>query len=74
MGQGGVLMKDDLPASLAHSPQKDALTHYRPEGDSLKEMLENTEKDILKSHLDQMEWNRVKTAEKLKMKSQGFDL
>ncbi len=67
MGQGGVLMKENLPASLINRSRPDDLSVFEPAGDSLKEMLENTEKDILKNYLEQMDWNRVKTAERLKM-------
>ncbi len=67
MGQGGVLMKEDLPASITAGLHDKAIRGFQPNGESLREMLENTEKSILKAHLDQWQWNRVKTAEKLKM-------
>ncbi len=67
MGQGGVLLKEDLPASVSDSQKDNVFKGFRPRGGSLKEMLENTEKNILKEHLEELEWNRVKTAEKLKM-------
>jgi two-component system response regulator AtoC len=67
MGQGGVLMKENLPAPLLSPPRDTANNTINIHGDSLKEMLDNTEKKILLSHLEQLNWNRVKTAEKLKM-------
>jgi len=67
MGQGGVIMTEDLPVSL-QGFQPRAVVQVAPDrGDSLKEMMEAVEADILQKALADTGWNRVKTAEALKM-------
>ncbi len=67
MGQGGVLMKENLPSPLQDKLERPVSGSFIPTGSSLKEMLDNTEKQILAAALEQNDWNRVKTAEKLQM-------
>ncbi|BCS96090.1 acetoacetate metabolism regulatory protein AtoC [Desulfoluna limicola] len=67
MGQGGVIMSEDLPVSLQGLNAGAAIPALDIKGGSLKEMMEGVEADILKNALDETGWNRVKTAEKLKM-------
>lgn len=67
MGQGGIIMSEDLPATLQEPSESSHPPPLHLHGASLKEMLENVERDILKSHLDTHSWNRVKTAERLSM-------
>ena len=67
MGQGGVIMSEDLPVSLQGLNAGVAVPSLGIKGDSLKEMMEGVEADILQNALDETGWNRVKTAEKLKM-------
>jgi len=67
MGQGGVIMSEDLPVSLQGLNAGAAVPVLGIKGGSLKEMMEGVEADILQNALDDTGWNRVKTAEKLKM-------
>ena len=68
MGQGGVIMPEDLPVSLSGAPSKQMGSAVPVlDGRPLKQMLEETEAKILEAALTQAGWNRVKTADLLKM-------
>ena len=67
MGQGGVIMAEDLPVSLRGGTPGTSGTGVPGQGSSLKEKMDAVEADILKRALDDTGWNRVKTADMLKM-------
>ena len=67
MGQGGVIMSEDLPVSLQDFRTDSPLFVAGIKGDSLKEMMEGVEAGILLRALKTSGWNRVKTSETLKM-------
>lgn len=66
MGQGGIIMPEDLPLTLKKAPSP-ATPSAKLGEKSLKEMLDELEADILKNALTQCQWNRVKTSELLQM-------
>lgn len=66
MGKGKLIVKDELPAQIK-AFEADAARLPELRGKSLKEILAEVEKRVIRAALEEHGWNRVKTADALKM-------